>query len=321
MDQSLIPMNAVSKVSKVSTESIVSMGSVESLRPLRCFVAVAETLHFGQAALRLVLPQSTVSEQIRKLESVVGGELFIRTSRNVSLSPLGSVLLPEARRALEAVHHAYSVTARTAETGQVPMLFGVAVDVDAGEFARAFPLLRTKLPGVKVSPIQMPTGRQIESILDRRLHLGFVWEPPTVEHLEQQIVGYTGLIAMVPFDHALADRVELSMEELCTWPLVLFSPVQNPWVRQRFDMVCREENVSPLISAEGVGYEGQVSLVLAGAGIGVTAASIGSLRSVPGIVHVPVPITTGWRRCLIWHTDETHPGVAALREIMSELRR
>jgi DNA-binding transcriptional LysR family regulator len=289
---------------------------LESLRPLRCFVAVAETLHFGRAAELLVLPQSTISEQIRKLEAVLGGPLFVRTSRRVTLSPLGTVLLPEARRALDAVRHAYALTATTALTGNVPLLLGVAVDVDAGEFARAFPLLRKRLPALKISPIQMSTGNQIEAILDRRLHVGFVWEPPTTEHLDQHVVGYTGMIALVPFDHPLATRKRLSMSELCKWPLVLFNPAQNPWTRQRFDLICREEDVTPLIATDAIGYEGQVTAVLAGAGIGVTAASIGSLRTVPGIVHVPVQITCGWRRCLIWHTDETHPGVAALRAIL-----
>ncbi len=298
-------------------QSKIPMNDLESLRPLRCFLAVAETLHFGRAAEQLVLPQSTVSEQVRKLETALGGELFVRTSRSVALSPLGLVLLPEARRALGAIHHAYLVTSTTARTGNVPLLFGVAVDVDAGEFARAFPILRKKFPALKLSPVQMSTGEQIEAILDRRLHLGFVWEPPTVEHIEQQLVGYTGMVAMVPFDHELAKRRQIDMAELCNWPLVLFSPAMNPWVRQRFDLISREENVTPLITAEGMGYEGQVSLVLAGAGIGVTAASIGSLRSVPGIVHVTVRIHTGWRRSLIWHTHETHPGVSAIREILT----
>jgi DNA-binding transcriptional LysR family regulator len=141
-------------------QSFFPINELESLRPLRCFLAVAETLHFGRAAERMVLPQSTVSEQVRKLESVLGGELFVRTSRTVAVSPLGSVLLPEARRAIDAVQHAYALTATTARTGQVPLLFGVAVDVDSGEFARAFPLLRERFPALKVSPVQMSTGRR-----------------------------------------------------------------------------------------------------------------------------------------------------------------
>jgi DNA-binding transcriptional LysR family regulator len=298
------------------SDSTIDWLVLESLRPLRCFLAVADTLHFGRAAERLILPQSTVSEQIRKLEAVLGGELFVRTSRTVALSSLGTVLLPEARRAIEAVHHAYSLTATTALTGNVPLLLGVAVDVDAGELAQAFPLMRSRFPDLKLVPQQMATGLQLEALLDRRLHVGFVWEPPVVEHLEQQVVGYTGMVAIVPFDHSHAHRTDLGLGEVCASPLVLFSPVQNPWVRQRFDMICRSEDVIPLVAAEGVGYEGQVALVLAGAGIGITAASIGSLRSVPGVVHVPVRVRSGWRRCLVWHTEELHPGVGALRVIM-----
>jgi DNA-binding transcriptional LysR family regulator len=273
---------------------------VDSLRPLRCFVAVAEELHFGRAAERLILPQSTISEQVRKLESVLGGELFVRTSRSVSLSPLGAILLPEAKRSLNAVRHAYELTSTAARTGNVPLLLGIAVDVDSGELARAFPLLRAEMPNMKIVPTPLATGQQIEMILERRLHIGFVWEPPATEHLDEQLVGYTGMIAMVPFDHPLAGRAKLTPKEVCAHSLVLFSPVQNVWVRQRFDAICREENVLPLVAAEGVGYEGQVPLVLAGAGIGITAASI----------------KRGWRRCLLWHEDETHPGVKALRRIV-----
>jgi DNA-binding transcriptional LysR family regulator len=290
---------------------------VDSLRPLRCFLAVAEELHFGRAAQRLILPQSTVSEQVRKLESTIGGELFLRTSRTVALSPLGTILLPEARRSLDAVRHAYDLTITAARTGNVPLLIGIAVDVDSGELAQAFPVLRAALPKLKIVPTPMSTGQQIEALLDRRLHVGFVWEPPTIEKLEQQLVGYTGMIAMVPFDHQLAIKTKLTPKQLCAHSLVLFSPVQNIWVRQRFDAICREENVLPLVAAEGIGYEGQVPLVLAGAGIGVTAASIGQLRTVPGIVHIPVTIKQGWQRSLIWHKDETHPGVEHLRATLS----
>ena len=71
---------------------------MDNIRPLRCFVTVAEELHFGRAAARLLLPQSTVSQQVKRLETLVGGELFHRTTRSVSLTPLGDILLPMAWR-------------------------------------------------------------------------------------------------------------------------------------------------------------------------------------------------------------------------------
>lgn len=71
-------------------------------RLLRAFLAVAEELHFTRAAARLFVAQQALSRDIRRLERELGAELFVRTTRQVSLTPDGERLLPYARRALDA---------------------------------------------------------------------------------------------------------------------------------------------------------------------------------------------------------------------------
>ena len=69
-----------------------------NLRHLRCFIAVAEELHFGRAARRLHIEQSPLSRTIRKLETTLGVTLLSRTPRGATLTWAGRVFLDDARR-------------------------------------------------------------------------------------------------------------------------------------------------------------------------------------------------------------------------------
>ncbi|QOT78043.1 LysR family transcriptional regulator [Cupriavidus basilensis] len=70
------------------------------LKQLECFLAVARELHFGRAAEKLNVSQSSVSEAVKALEHALGGLLFDRTSRRVALTPLGETLRKGAAPAL-----------------------------------------------------------------------------------------------------------------------------------------------------------------------------------------------------------------------------
>ncbi|MBR7825958.1 LysR family transcriptional regulator [Actinospica sp. MGRD01-02] len=85
------------------------------LRELRYFVAVAEELHFGKAAERLGIAQPPVSRAIARLERQFGVALFERTSRKVTLTEAGAVLLAEARTILSTVAAAERRTREAAD--------------------------------------------------------------------------------------------------------------------------------------------------------------------------------------------------------------
>ena len=72
------------------------------LRQLRYFVKAAETLNFSEAAKGLYITQSTLSQQIRQLETELDVQLFQRNSHEVTLTEAGAELLPYAKETLYA---------------------------------------------------------------------------------------------------------------------------------------------------------------------------------------------------------------------------
>src|ERR1700679_2353411 len=100
---------------------VSSMDRDLELRHLRYFVAVAEELHFGRAARRLHLSQPPLSQQIRKLEEILGYALFVRTSRSVTLTKAGEDFLERARRTLRNVQRDMDET-RSIGRGEVGSL-------------------------------------------------------------------------------------------------------------------------------------------------------------------------------------------------------
>jgi len=95
------------------------------LRHLRYFVAVADAGTFKQAAEQMFIAQPTLSQQIRRLEEIVGTPLLERRREGVRLTEAGSVLLDESRAVLSRVDHGVSRTRQAAGLGRPRLRFAV----------------------------------------------------------------------------------------------------------------------------------------------------------------------------------------------------
>ncbi|MGW2782777.1 LysR family transcriptional regulator [Streptomyces populi] len=118
------------------------------LRTLRYFVAVAEELHFGRAATRLHMSQPPLSRAIKQLEADVGALLFARSPVGVTLTPVGTVLLDEARALLD---HADRVRVRvSAAAGATTITVGILGDGTDPGVARLAAAYRRTHPGIDI---------------------------------------------------------------------------------------------------------------------------------------------------------------------------
>src|ERR1700679_2870138 len=115
---------------------------------LRAFVAVADCGGFHRAAERLNLTQSTVSQQIKRLELVTKRPLFRRTTRSVSLTDDGEMLLGDARRLLQFEEAARHRLTAPRLSGSVRL--GVVEEVAGGSLPPALGRFAKLHPGVKL---------------------------------------------------------------------------------------------------------------------------------------------------------------------------
>jgi DNA-binding transcriptional LysR family regulator len=192
------------------------------LHQLRCFVAAAEELHFGKAAQRLEMLPSALGRFIKLLEEDLGTRLMTRTTRSVTLTDDGAVLLKEAR-ALLAQADGLAAKFRTRGRKQATTLRLGAIDSAA---AGLLPMLlhdfRERRPDVTVKLVEDKTIRLQPRLLSGRLDLAFLRPPENPDkRLEFLFLLHETAVVAVSDRHPLASKKSVTIADLAEEPLIV----------------------------------------------------------------------------------------------------
>ncbi|WP_430379436.1 LysR family transcriptional regulator [Streptomyces sp. B1-3] len=183
-------------------------------RLLRAFLAVADELHFTRAAARLYVAQQALSRDVRRLERELGAELFVRTTRQVTLTGDGERLVPYARRVLDAQDELLAAFAQAR-----PLL----VDLNFPDQATARSVLlraRELAPELELmaryeSGLTGAAGELLAGRLDASFGRFAGLDPALRAGLDHQPVRYEPMAVVLPEDHRLAslERIPLAALE------------------------------------------------------------------------------------------------------------
>jgi len=192
------------------------------LRQLHSFMAVAEELHFGRAALRLNLAQPAVSRHIQKLEEELQFKLFLRTKRRVQLTPAGTVYLSQLSTLFPQLSTAVEAASRVArgQTGALSLGFvgGATFDL-LPAIVRTY---RRQSPGVELILAEMPSAEQVQALKEKRIDAGILRPPVSGRELSQEIIAHQRLAIALHRDHHLAGRRILRLQMLAHESFILF---------------------------------------------------------------------------------------------------
>jgi DNA-binding transcriptional LysR family regulator len=248
------------------------------LRHLRYFVAIAESLHFGEAASRLGISQPSLSQQIRQLEDELQTSLLRRTKRRVELTEAGQQFLAEAREILARADRAVVIANRIGRQGGSKLRVGVGYCMDQLALAKAVSMFSAAHPHVRVELQTMSVTRQLAELRDERLDLALVRYPPTEGTLENEPLHTEQLIVAVPPGHRLAGKDKVSLASLAHESFVLTSREHVPVYHDIVLNVCRQAGFVPNALHEVDHLHMLVGFIGAGCGVGLVPAFLQRVR-------------------------------------------
>jgi len=196
------------------------------LSQLRCFVAVAEELHFGRAAARLNMTQPPLSRQIQILERVLDVVLLERSNRTVKLTPAGQSFLAEARRLLKLAESAALLAKRVANGKAGSINIGFTATSAYSYVPRLVAACRRELPDVEVALKEMVSGDQLKRLDSGEIDIGLLRPPIPRRNLSAFRVMAEPLIAAVPAGHALARGESVALPDLAGEPFIMYAPYE-----------------------------------------------------------------------------------------------
>jgi len=195
--------------------------SQPTLRQLRFLVALADELHFGHAAARCFVTQSTLSTGLKELEALLGVQLAERSKRSVLMTPLGNDLAERARTILADTNDLVEEARQSSGALNGPLRLGTIPTIGPFLLPRILPRLRRDFPRLKLYMREELTDSLLSGLRAGRLDLILIALPFDTGDLETLHLFDDGYQLATGQDHTLGDASTITATNLTDETLLL----------------------------------------------------------------------------------------------------
>ncbi|MEU3273514.1 LysR family transcriptional regulator [Saccharomonospora sp. NPDC006951] len=306
------------------------------LREIEVFLALADELHFGRAAQRLHVSQGRVSQTIRALETEIGGALFDRAHRGVSLTPLGVRFREGARRGYDELT-ATLRDCRTAArdvTGQLRISYLPSIGNELA--TRVVSAFEARHPGCTVilNTLQLRYTLDPEPLLvEGGTDVALCWSPGgDGRALRSSSVVIGPVLAevpravLMPSDHPLATRSSVTLDDLADYELInpanasslhrdLWTPRVSGTGRR---LKLTTSDIVGLTHRPELTADDVLTLVARGHGLHCTVATLLDHIPFPGLALIPITDMPPMVLVPVWAAASENATIRAFAEIAEE---
>ena len=257
-----------------------------SIKQVRAFLHVAECRHYAEAAEQLHISQPALSISIRNLETQVGGELFNRSNRKVTLTPEGTAFLPVARRLLrdweEAfadLNNLFSLQKGKLAIAVMPSFANTLLPQLLLEFNRLHPNI-----SISVQDVVMETA--MLAVQSARAELAITFEADSLHGMEFMPLFADSFMLICPTEHSLSSSLVVSWDDIAQFPFVAMN--RGSTVRRWIDAIADANTLNLNITAEVEQLVTVGQLVAAGLGVSVVPSLCKPLMQASGLMCITI---------------------------------
>ncbi|WP_084342273.1 LysR family transcriptional regulator [Ectopseudomonas oleovorans] len=243
------------------------------LRHLRCFIAVAEELHFARAAERLHIEQSPLSRAIKELEEDLGVRLFDRTTRSTRLTRAGQVFLEHVPRVFSALEQASNSIRAVAAGYQDQLRVALSDGITPPRLSALLAQCRQDDPDIEIRLFEIPLSKQIRGLNDELYDVGFAQSADVGDGIVAEAAWSDPLVVVMPARHPLLVHKRIPLDEVLRYPLVMCDPQSCEGYGQQIARILRRADAAPLIAEQVNSLELMLTLVAAGYALALVGAS------------------------------------------------
>ncbi|MBN8943117.1 MAG: LysR family transcriptional regulator [Rhizobiales bacterium] len=278
------------------------------LSQLRCFVAVADELHFGRAAERLNMTQPPLSRQIQILERVLDVALLERTSRSVRLTPAGQSFLVEARHILQLAESSALLARRVADGKAGSINIGFTATSAYSYLPDLVATCRSRLPEVELTLKEMVSGEQLRRLHSGEIQLGLLRPPVPRAGFGAFRVSAEPLLAALPANDPLAGAASIRLDELAAQPFIMYAPYEARYFHDLVLETFSRAGILPNYVQHLAQIHSILALVHSGVGVSLVPEAAVNLQFRNVVLRpVQIPRPRPAELFMVWRTDNRHP--------------
>jgi LysR family transcriptional regulator, transcription activator of glutamate synthase operon len=236
------------------------------INDLKEFIVLTQKGNFLEAAENLSSSQSNLSKHIKRIETELGVPLFDRTSRKVSISKYGQLLLPDAREIVELQGKYTEILQSRRETGREILTVGSIHSLAQYNITNIFADFKNKRPNTTINVMRGGSEEMKEMLRQKIFDLAFI---RFFDEVEDDLVtlpyAVDTMVAVLPVTHPLAHQKKVDLRMLANEDFLL---VGKQTMLYRLSIsACEQSGFSPKIAYTDHNVDDLCELVAKGMGI------------------------------------------------------